>query len=351
MPRRPRIHQPGGLYHVILRGNNGQRVFSGDYGYKVFLSLLTEGTKRFGYRLHAFCLMPNHVHLAVQVGEQPLSKAMQNAGFRHALRTNRLQGSTGHLFQGRYKAILVADTAYALELVRYIHLNPVRAGLAADPADWRWSSHRAYLGIDSWPFLTSSWVLEMLGDEPSAARARYVEFVRAALGPTPGEEGDGTPGKAACAQREDEAGLFHPTPSDWSCPIRPPSLPGPLDSTEGLAHAPFSPGTPPRVSLEDVVRAVCGDYRITPARLLSRSRARPEAEARYVILRIALAYRSATVNAAASLFGRDPSAFSHGLRRLEEKLERNPALKRRVAALTVGIGSPAPSQEKSNSQA
>jgi len=344
MPRGPRIHQPGGLYHVILRGNNRQKIFDGDYSHKAFLSLLTEGTRRFGYRVHAFCLMPNHVHLALQAGDQSLSKAIQNVGFRHALRTNRRQGSTGHLFQGRYKAILVGDTAYALELVRYIHLNPVRAGLAADPVDWRWSSHRAYLGIDSWLFLTSSWILGMLGDDPVGARARYLQFVRETAEPTPGEDEEGGPSERASAGREDEAGLFRPTRCSSPSPVRSPALPSSPDSTDGLACAPALSEAKPLspVSLGDVVRAVCDNYRITSARVLSSSRTRPEAEARSVILRIALARRSATVTEAASLFGRHPSALSHGLRRLEEKLERDTELERRVAELDRTIGSRPP---------
>ena len=129
MARKPRIHLPDGLYHVIFRGNGGQDVFLTDADYRRFYLLLQEGTFRFGYRVHAFCLMTNHIHLALQVGEIPLSRSMQNLSFRYTRWLNWREQRTGHLFQGRYKAVLVDGDSYLLELVRYIHLNPVRAGM------------------------------------------------------------------------------------------------------------------------------------------------------------------------------------------------------------------------------
>ena len=128
MARKPRIHLPGGVYHVMLRGNGGQAISSGDEDYAYLYRLFDEGTQRFGYRVHAFCCMPNHLHLAVQVGEIPLSRALQNVAFRYTRWINRRTQRIGHLFQGRYKALLVEKDAYLVELSRYIHLNPVRVG-------------------------------------------------------------------------------------------------------------------------------------------------------------------------------------------------------------------------------
>ena len=146
MARKPRLHLPGGLYHVMLRGNGGQAIFFSDADrYHLYL-LLQEGVERFGHRIHGFCAMTNHLHLAVQVAKAPLSKIMQNLSFRYTRWINQRQRRVGHLFQGRYKAILVDADSYLLELVRYIHLNPVRTGLVKDPLDYPWSGHRAYLG-------------------------------------------------------------------------------------------------------------------------------------------------------------------------------------------------------------
>lgn len=170
MARPPRIHYPGALYHVMLRGNGGADIFfDRNDRYHLYL-LLQAGIAKYGHRLHAFCAMSNHLHLAVQVAEVPLSKIMQNVAFRYTRWINRKQGKMGHLFQGRYKAILVDQDAYLLALTRYIHLNPVRAGLVKDPSAYPWSGHRAYVGRESLPWLTTDWVLSQFASHAGHAR-------------------------------------------------------------------------------------------------------------------------------------------------------------------------------------
>lgn len=146
MARQPRVHLSGGYYHVMMRGNLGRDLFFSKSDRSHFLFLCQEGIERYGHRIHAFCLMDNHVHLLIQVGFVPLPKIIQNLSFRYTKFINRQTKETGHLFQGRYKAILVDADAYLLELSRYIHLNPVRSGLSEKPDDFEWSSHRAYIG-------------------------------------------------------------------------------------------------------------------------------------------------------------------------------------------------------------
>ena len=166
----------------MLRGNGGQEIFFDDEDrYHLYL-LLQEGISRYGHRIHGFCCMPNHLHFAVQAAEVPLSKIMQNLSFRYTRWINKRQKRIGHLFQGRYKAILVDRDSYLLELVRYIHLNPVRARLVRDPAAYRWSGHRAYLGREDIPWLTTDTVLSQLAHTASAARRRYVAFIEAGKG-------------------------------------------------------------------------------------------------------------------------------------------------------------------------
>jgi hypothetical protein len=114
---------------------------------------------------------------AVQVGEEPLAKIMQNMSFRYTRWVNQKQKRIGHLFQGRYKAIMVDRDAYLLELVRYIHLNPVRAKLVRQPQNYAWSGHRAYLGQEALPWLTTDWVLGQFGTRLATSRQRYVIFV------------------------------------------------------------------------------------------------------------------------------------------------------------------------------
>jgi putative transposase len=177
MARKPRIVYPGALYHVILRGNDGQTIFFDDKDRTRFYLLLQEGLERFGHRVHGFCLMTNHVHLAIQMGEIPLSRILQNLSFRYTRWVNWCQKRSGHLFQGRYKAVLVDADVYLQELVRYIHLNPVRAGIVNEPEDYGWSGHRAYLGLETIPWLTTDWVLSQFSKRLSLARKAYTSFV------------------------------------------------------------------------------------------------------------------------------------------------------------------------------
>jgi len=166
---------------VMLRGNGGQDIFfSTEDRYRMFF-LIQEGVERFGHRVHAFCLMGNHIHLAIQVSDIPLSRIMQNLSFRYTRWINSRHKRMGHLFQGRYKALLVDKDRYLLELVRYIHLNPVRAGLVGTPADYEWSGHRAYLGQEHIPWLTCDTVLAQFGNTVKACREQYASFVMGAI--------------------------------------------------------------------------------------------------------------------------------------------------------------------------
>ena len=177
MARKSRDCIPGALYHVMLRGNNGQPVFMDDVDRERFGWLAAEGVRRYRHRIHAFCWMNNHVHLALQCGEASLSEVVQNLAFRYAANFNRRHGRVGHVFQGRFKAIHVNADAYLLELVRYIHLNPVRANLCETAGDYAWSGHRAYLGETACPWLRTDWVLSMFSVNAATAREQYRDFV------------------------------------------------------------------------------------------------------------------------------------------------------------------------------
>lgn len=178
MARKPRIHVAGALYHVILRGNNGQPIFIDDKDRYRLQDLIAEGAKRFGYQLCGYCWMGNHIHAALQVGEISLSHAMHHLSFRYTRYFNWRHKRIGHLFQGRYKAILVDSDSYLLQLVRYIHMNPVRAKLVDDPAAWPWSSHRTYLGEESQcSWLLTEAVLARFSTRMPRARDAYCRFM------------------------------------------------------------------------------------------------------------------------------------------------------------------------------
>jgi REP element-mobilizing transposase RayT len=162
----------------MLRGNAGCDVFDDEQDRTRFFLLLQECIERFRCQVYAYCLMDNHIHLAVQVGEIPLSRVMQNLSLRYTRWMNWRNQRTGHLFQGRYKAILVDEDSYLLQLVAYLHLNPVRAGMTSEPQAYRWSSHRAYLGLECIPWLSSDAVLSRLSRKMSAARKLFTDFVQ-----------------------------------------------------------------------------------------------------------------------------------------------------------------------------
>jgi REP element-mobilizing transposase RayT len=185
--RRPRIHIPNACYHVILRGNHQQAIFFLDTDRTLFERYVGDACGRSGARIHAYCWMTNHVHLLVQVADKPLGIFMQHVGTRYARAAQVRVDTTGHLFQNRYQALLVDVDAYFLELLRYIHLNPVRGGLVADPADYPWSSHRAYLGMpgasdEAAKWLATDFGLRLLGaGDPDRARSKLRRFVAAGL--------------------------------------------------------------------------------------------------------------------------------------------------------------------------
>lgn len=145
MARPLRIEYPGALYHVTTRGNARADIYLDDGDRRAFLAVLAQVDERFGWRLFAYCLMGNHYHLLVETPRANLSRGMRQLNGVYTQRFNRAHGRVGHLFQGRYKAILVEREAHLLELCRYVVLNPVRAGMVARAEDWPWSSVHATL--------------------------------------------------------------------------------------------------------------------------------------------------------------------------------------------------------------
>lgn len=182
MARPLRIEYPGALYHVTSRGDGREDIFADDADRLAFLSVLGAVVERFDWRLYAYCLMDNHYHLMVETPKANLSLGMRQLNGVYTQRFNRRHGRAGHVFQGRFKAIVVDKQAYLLELSRYVVLNPVRAKMVRDPARYRWSSHRAAAGLEDLPaFLDAPTLLAHFADALPAARRRYVAFVAEGL--------------------------------------------------------------------------------------------------------------------------------------------------------------------------
>lgn len=178
MPRKPRIEYPGAFYHVIVRGNQKQRIFKDQADIQKYLLTLTVYKNRTGSRIYAYVLMNNHVHLLIETQDIPLSKVMQGLNQTYTMYFNRRYRTVGHLFQGRYKAILCDQEAYLLGLVKYIHQNPLRAQIAERLDVHPWSSHHAYTGKNNPLGLVDvDQVLRMFSENKSRARSKYREFM------------------------------------------------------------------------------------------------------------------------------------------------------------------------------
>ena len=169
MARPIRIEYPGAFYHVISRGNERRAVFREEIDYELFLSTLEEASDRFDVLVHAYCLMSNHLHLLIQTQDSNLSQFMKRLLGVYTIRFNRRHKRYGHLFQGRYKACLIDQDSYFLQLSRYIHLNPVKAKLSDYPEKYRWSSMRFFLRDDGPSFLHKKFTLESF-NSPRAYR-------------------------------------------------------------------------------------------------------------------------------------------------------------------------------------
>jgi REP element-mobilizing transposase RayT len=166
----------------MLRGNNGHDIFFSDADRYRMCLLLQQSAERFGHIIEAYCFMTNHIHLAIRVMETDLSKFMHYLGFRFARYINRKYKRVGHLFQGRFQSVLVDDVDYLKELVRYIHLNPVRANIVSTPENYSWSSHRVYLGIDQVVWLSRDRILHKFHPILDDAISNFNKFVLSGIG-------------------------------------------------------------------------------------------------------------------------------------------------------------------------
>lgn len=177
MARRLRIHVPGGVYHVTLRGNHRQSIFYRRSDRTLLELIVERALGRFDARLHAYCWMTNHLHMVLQAGAEPISRPMHNIAAEFARAMQLKLETTGHFFERRYHAALVDTDRYMLELLRYVHCNPVGAGLAAVAGLYPWSSHHNYIGARSDPWVTTDFALAMFSSDRAKAVAAYRNFV------------------------------------------------------------------------------------------------------------------------------------------------------------------------------
>lgn len=178
MARRPRLLIPSLCHHVILRGNGGQNIFYDESDHARFCLFLQQAAELHQFEIYAFCFMTNHIHLLVEPHTKDFSSGVHAFAFRYAQYFNRKYDRKGHLFQGRFKSIIVQGGVYLCRLIRYIHRNPVRAGLVERPIEYKWSSHRVCVGKSDYVWLNKNWIYQLFSPEQEALS---IESIRAKI--------------------------------------------------------------------------------------------------------------------------------------------------------------------------
>jgi len=178
MARPLRLEFPGALYHVTSRGDGREDIYVDDADREQWLEVLGEVCERFNWKVQAYCQMTNHYHVLVETPDGNLSRGMRQLNGVYTQRFNRAHAHAGHVFQGRYKAVIIQKDAYLMELARYIVLNPVRARMVRSAREWPWSSYRATAGQEPCPgWLSRDWLLGAFGTKLSVAENAYRAFV------------------------------------------------------------------------------------------------------------------------------------------------------------------------------
>lgn len=179
MSRPLRIEYPDAWYHVMNRGRRSETIFSDKDDYVMFSDLLIETSEMFNANVAAYCLMPNHYHILLQTPDGNISRCMRHLNSIYTQRYNRRYGFDGPLFRGRFKSILVCNDSHLLQLVRYIHKNPVKAGVVENMPDYQWSSYKGYLShAKKWNWLHKDYIFSMITPEKQGRLKRFVKFMQ-----------------------------------------------------------------------------------------------------------------------------------------------------------------------------
>lgn len=296
MARQLRLEFEGALYHVTARGNEQREIFLDDTDRVSFVSLLGKEIQQQGWLCYAYCLMGNHYHLLLETPEPNLSRGMRRLNGVYTQKFNWRHQRRGHLFQGRYKSILVEKENYLLELCRYVVLNPVRAGMVADEGRWVWSSYRATAGLDLAPeWLQVSGVLGLFGQRGKDAANGYRRFVSEGVGrSSPWADVRGQIYLGGESFLEEMAGRASGRPLD---------------------NVPVVQREPNRIDKRSVLECVSQVYRLDQAEVVSRGNSEAYGCAAYLLRRVA----NMTLREVATLFGVSVSRISHIQRWIETK--------------------------------
>jgi REP element-mobilizing transposase RayT len=247
--------------------------------------------ERFGHKLEAFCFMTNHIHLAIRVADITISKIMHHLSFRYTQYINRRYKRIGHLFQGRFKSILVDETKYLKELIRYIHLNPIRANITSDPLRYEWSSHKVYMGIEEILWLSKSDVLQSFHPNHDDAKLNYEKYVLKGIGIE--------------TDFDFKAGCIY----------------GILGDDEFIKSTALvlSENQNFKIDINDILLKVCELYSLSKSDICSSGKQPRPSEARAVLSLLVKESNNLTLESLGMILKRDPSGLAKLANRLQEK--------------------------------
>ncbi len=310
MARKPRLHISQGYYFVTLQSNAGRTLFQNRQDAHYFYELLEHGVATYHYRLHAFCLMPQQVFLLIQVGDISLSNIMHNISFRYTRWLNRSQPEGGHVFAGRYQATLLEADEYLLPVLRYIHIQPVRAGLTEKARDYLWSSHRCYLQEMELPWLCTEEAMSRFAADREHALMYYKGYILAAL------------------KKTDTDNFLKKTENN-------------ILANEGfrLNLRLKTQALTPRCEFPDLLRAVCKEFNITQEELKSLGKQRSSSYARGVLAMLVKQQPNIAFTDMARFVQRDATTLSAHATRIEKKCKTDRVLAEKIKHIQQALAS------------
>ncbi|MEW6054332.1 MAG: transposase [Nitrospirota bacterium] len=320
MARPLRIEYEGAAYHIISRGNRGEHIFAEDQDKEYFLETLQNAVKKYRIDLYAYCIMGNHYHLLLTTPYGALTKAMHYIGSAYGSFLRRQKGWIGHIFAGRYKSLCVEKEGYLLELSRYIHLNPVRAGLEEKPEGYTWSSYGYYIGKQKPPeWLNTDWFFVEYGKDRKAAWKQYRGFVEAG-----GEQPSGYP-------KEDITGQAILGSKGFIKKVIKGIQNNNKRSEEITAKRRYKTGT----DLEEIRDAICGYYKV---RELANISIPEERHAKLMFIYLSKKEASAFNREIAEMLGgMSPSGVTHQYKRTVKRLEEDRRLQKEWEKESIAI--------------
>jgi len=314
MSRPLRIEFSGAWYHVMNRGRRGDEIFSETDDFDGFIRLLSESAELWNVKVGAYCLMTNHYHLLIQTPKGNLSRFMRHLGGVYTQRYNRLHGYDGNLFRGRYKAILVEEDNYLLELVRYIHRNPLRAGIATTIEQYQWSSHHSYLSAEKSNWIYKEFILKMFSNDYKQSYHAYLEFL--------------------AKEDSEEISMFYEKK-------KLPAILGSIDFIDWAKNTFFTEKAHKQVpdsnqlapEVEQIKSAICQYYKITNDQLTHSIRGTSN-EPRNVAIYLTRILRQDGLLEISTAFGMQGySSASSAIARIRKKLTEDKSLQERISAI------------------